>query len=262
MSVQDDDARFNAALDDCARRLRDGEPLERCLGDHAAEYRAELARLAPLAARIGGLGRDPAPDFERRLEQRLLAAVAVERRVRRRADRPLLGRLLGGGPARTAAVALVTVLVLLVGGGGALRAAGDSLPDSPLYRLKEAREATELLIARDDETRVGVLLRQLGERGRELAEAVRTDRPAPVIEVLAQRMAETTGRIVDRALDLDQRGARAPTRRALLLVRALERQVGRAAALGPPDSRPALRRLLTALQEQERRLVERAGATA
>jgi hypothetical protein len=263
--MREGEAGFGAALDDCVRRLRAGEPLERCLADYPADHRAEIARLAPLAARVAGLASDPAPAFQERLEARLRAAVEVERQVRRRSPRPgLLGRLFTAAPARVATIALVTCLLLLVGGGGALQAAEDSLPDNPLYRVKEAREATELWIARDDEARAGVLLRQLLARGRELGEAVRTNRPRAMVELLALRVAEATDRIVDRALALHARGIREPARRALLLVREMQRIVDRGLAQAPLDSRPALRQLRDALEAEERRLTERgvAGPTS
>ncbi|MBI4492365.1 MAG: hypothetical protein HY690_06185 [Chloroflexi bacterium] len=253
MTVEEDD-RFAAALEECCRRVQRGEPLERCLADYPAAYQQELARLVPLAGRVGQLARDPSPEFQARLERRLLASVDEARRGRRVGLLSRLGRLFAGPAMRTATVALVVMAVLVGGGVEVEQAAADSLPDSPLYRVKEAREWVTLTLARDGETRVGVHAAQIAQRGRELERAVQTGKPRRVVDVLALRLAWSIDQIVDQALELQAQGNPRPARRALVALRAMERPLDRLTAQASPEARPALERLHTFLDEQERRL--------
>jgi hypothetical protein len=251
----DEEARFARALDDCCRRVRAGEPLEPCLTDYPADMHDELARLVPLAVRLPALGRDPSPAFEQRLERNLLAAVGVQRRAQRggvRAD--VQSFLAGASPARLAALALVVLLVLGGGSAGIVSASDGSLPDSPLYQVKIAREWAERTLARTGEARVDVHARQVVQRGRELGWAVADRKPRRVVEVLAVRLAWSTERAVDQALALRAAGRPLPALRALAALRLMEREVARLAERAEPDAQLSLLRLQVLLQVQERRL--------
>src|SRR3990172_2752922 len=109
------DARFAAMLEECCRRVRNGERLEDCVSDYPVEYREDLARLVPLSGDLGQLSRDPSSEFEARLERRLLAAVDEERRARRSGLLGRLGHFFAAAPLMRATV-VALVLVLLVGG--------------------------------------------------------------------------------------------------------------------------------------------------
>src|SRR5262249_22804176 len=179
-------------------RAAGGEPLEACLGAYPAAYRAELRRLVPAALRVRSLGQEPSAAFQARLERELVERVDRARRGRRgvggRLDRFLSRRRL----LSAAAIAAVALVVLFGGGAGVLQAADESLPDSPLYEVKGAREAVQLFLVRDPETRVGLRAGQVGQRGRELERAVATNRRAGMIDLLAGRPAGATGQKVEQ----------------------------------------------------------------
>lgn len=254
------DARFSAALEDCCRRVQRGEVLERCLNDYSVEYRGELSRLVPLTARFQAVGDDPSPEFQRRLEQRLLDALDQDRARGHRAP-PRLGpplAFLRSAPAmRFAALGLAAMLVVAMSGAGAVQASEDSMPDSPLYQVKAARDWVRLALARDGESRVGVHADQIGQRGRELQFAVLADKPRPVVQELAVRLAFSVERIVDQALELHERGRLAPAARSLMSLREMGRQLDRLAQQAAAEARPSLQRLQAFLDEQEQRLLER-----
>jgi hypothetical protein len=252
VTPREEETSLSAALETRVRRLRRGESLADCLADCPPAYREEVARLAPLAARLGHLGLDPAPEFQARLEADLLAA--VERERARRAAVPAR-RAWGGRPWwRAAAVALVVVLVLLGGGAGALAAAEGSLPDSPLYQVKEWREGAELALARDDAARLGVHGRIIQARGRELEWAVRAGKGRVMVALLALRLANATDRMVDGALAARTRGRPEAVPRALSIVTTMQARVDLLLAQAPPEVEPPLSRLRPFLAQQERRL--------
>lgn len=252
--AMEDDERFAATLDECCRRLQRGEPIAACLADYPAEYRAELARLAPLAAQVGELRRDPSPQFQTSLEQRLLAAVERQRTARQ-APNGWLGRLLPAALATRVALLAAAALIILAGSGVGIAAAEDSLPDSPLYSVKTAREWVALALAFNGETRVSVHATQVAQRGRELALAIRADKPRPVLETLVRRLGNSIDRMVAQALELQAQGRREPALRALAAIRIMEREVDRLAQQASPEVRPALARVNTFLQEQQARLL-------
>ncbi|MBI4320209.1 MAG: hypothetical protein HY675_17095 [Chloroflexi bacterium] len=244
------------ALDECGRRVKRGEGLARCLEDYPAEYRDELARLVPLAGRMAHLGQGPSPEFRARLEGRLLASLDDLRQTRRGGAVTRMRRLFGISPlVRFAALALVALAIFAGSGIGVIHASENSLPDSPLYQVKTAREWAELALARNEEARVGVHALQIPKRGRDLRLAVQTRKARPMVESLAQRLTWSVERIVDQALELRGRGNPAPAARAQALVRRAQRQVGRLMAQAPPEAQPALQRLRSVLEAQERRLV-------
>jgi hypothetical protein len=255
MNTLEHDPAFDSALEDCCRRAAAGEPIDSCLADHPRAYRAELARLVPFALRIGGTAREPTAAFQARLEHDLLARVDAARRARRRGAGDWLGRLLPGRPLlRAATVALVALIVLFGGGVEVLQAAEDSLPDSPLYRVKGARESLRLLLTRDPESRVGVHANQIAQRGREMERAVTFQKSRPVVDVLALRLAASLDRIVDQAVELAEKGNPRPARRAHEAVQRLQAQLDGLATRAGPEARPALQGLRAELDRAERRL--------
>jgi hypothetical protein len=109
-------------------------------------------------------------------------------------------------------------------------------------------------LAGSGEARLGVYAAQILQRGRELDRAVRAGAPRRVIEVLALRLAWSTDRIVDQALELHARGATQPATRTLTLVRAMQRELDRLEGQAQPEARPVLQRLRSFLEGQEQRL--------
>lgn len=127
---------FDNILDECLERLlAKGETMEQCL----ASYPEQAAELKPLlemalaAKRASAI--QPRPEFRTRARYQFHSALqAME------AKRPFFGWL----PDWATAVAIV--LVLLLAGGGTVAAAGNSMPDEPLYPLKIASEQVRLIL--------------------------------------------------------------------------------------------------------------------
>lgn len=259
MSLEED-ARFAAMLDECCGRVGSGEPLERCLSDYPVEYREELARLVPVAGRVGVLARDPSPEFQSRLEQRLLASLADVHGRQRTGFTTRIGRFFAAIPlARSLAIALVVLLLLAGGGFGVNYAAADSLPDSPLYQVKTVREQLQLALARAPEAQVEVRARQIAQRGAELNQAVQGGKQPRVVDVLVTRMETSTDQMIQQALVARARGNPLPARRAAVTARAIVRRLDTIIPRAKPDLRPSLEQLRGFFQQQERRLVLGAG---
>ncbi len=261
-----EEQRRAAAVEDCCRRVRQGESLESCLAGYPPQYREELARLVPLSGRLAKLAGNPSPEFQARLQRRILEEVAEARQCRSRgplarvkqAFSPLVALLLPGGamvPARALGIALIALIVLAASGIGAVQAAEDSLPDSPLYHVKTAREWVETATARDQQAKLNVEIRQIGKRGMELAAAVRAGKPRPVLAVLVNRLGIVTKQMVDHAIAMQGQGAPQAVPRALTVIRAMQNQTDQLLAETGPDERRPLLRLRHGLDEQEARLL-------
>ena len=261
MTIHREDASFEAALEDCCRRVRQGESLANCLPDYPQQYREEVARLVPLSERVASLGRDPSPEFQARLERRLLARVQQAAKSQRVGLRRLLPLPFPMGTALRSAVATTAVLlVLALSGVGAVSASADSLPDSPLYPVKVAKEWVQLAMARDGEAKVNVRANQIVQRGRELQKAVQEEKPPRVVEALTLALGRSTEGMVDLALELRTGGKTQQAARALAALRNMRLQAVHLALEAQPDSRPILRRLISYLDAQERRLEQGKGA--
>jgi hypothetical protein len=260
MTNQEENPRFAAALDECSRRVQLGESLESCLAAYPAEFREELALLVPLGGRVARLRLDPSPDFRARLETRLLATVDETRRTRRTGLPGFVGRLFAGNQAlRIASILLVALVVLAGGGFEADRAAADSLPDSPLYGVKTAKERVQYALARTPEAQVEVRADQLQERSKELDKALRAGKGVKVVDALAVRVTRATRQMVDKALEQRAGGNPRPALRALVAIRAMGVYVDRLSGeASSPEVRASLEKLQTFLMGQEGRL--RAGA--
>ncbi len=162
MTTVEENERLALILEECTQRVQRGEPLEQCLASYPPEYREELSQLVPLAGRLNQLSRDPSHEFQARLEERLGASVDAARRRQKSGPLASIGRFFVASPVmRVAAVALVALLVLFGSGFGIVQAAEGSLPDSPLYQVKSAREWAERALAGNGESLVGVQARQV-----------------------------------------------------------------------------------------------------
>lgn len=254
MSMEED-GRFVVMLDDCCRRTQEGQPLERCLDYYPAEFRAELARLVPLTGRLGQLGRDPSSAFAARLEQELLASVDRAGREHRWGWwQRFRSRLVAAAMSRLLIV-VVAILVVLVGGTtGVTYAAGTSLPDSPLYKVRLAKEWVQLAVAGSGPAVINVRASQLERRVADLDRVVRTRKARWVVAELAVREAELTTRMVNQALDLKARGNPQPAQRALQAVTLMQRNVSQLLTISSPRDRLPLQRLRQFLDTERHRL--------
>ncbi|MHB1004694.1 MAG: DUF5667 domain-containing protein [Chloroflexota bacterium] len=249
-----EETRF-AALDECRRRVAGGESLAVCLVDYPVAEREELAGLLATEARLGQLRHDPSPAFQARLEEGLLARVDATRASTGALRRGWSFRPLRLASAwRALAVALVVLLIGAGSGVGIVAASDDTLPDSPLYHVKAAKESVELALATSPEAKVDVNAIHIAARGRELVVAIRRAKPQPVIDVLARRVAVSVDDMVNQALALRGQGRPLPARRAAVALRVMEREVERLANGASPAVRATLFRLRTQMENEGLRL--------
>jgi hypothetical protein len=254
MSAQSQEERFEAALEDCCRRVQNGESLESCVAGYPADFADELRQLVPQVASLSRLGRDPSPEFAARLERDLLARLAADQPVSPLATRPRPHGWLAGSLTRLATVAAVVLVVVVGGGWGAVQASADSLPDSPLYNIKLASESAEETFAWNDDAKINLHLRHMQRRGNELERALAKGKGPVLVDGLAIRLAAQAKQATDDALTLRANGQTqevAATRQAIL-----DRQqaIADLTARARPAVRPALQRLLAFLDQQINRL--------
>jgi hypothetical protein len=127
-------------LDECLDRiLTDGETIEQCL----ASYPEHAAALTPLLQTAldtkETLEITPRPEFKERAKYQILSELRdMEERKQHRFS------LFGWRPQW--ATAAIAVLVLLVASSGTVAAAGNSMPDQPLYPVKLATERVRLAL--------------------------------------------------------------------------------------------------------------------
>jgi hypothetical protein len=165
------------------------------------------------------------------------------------------GQALSSLPSRIMVIVVVAVLVLGSAGAGVVQASDESLPDSPLYQVKTAREWVETVAARDNQARMGVHIRQAGRRTIELSIAIRSGKPRPVVAILASRLDAATTRLVDDAQESKAQNNHQAVNRALTALRTIRSQVEQMSTQAPGQYRP-LQRLHTSLVEKEQRLIE------
>jgi hypothetical protein len=131
---------FNNILDECLERLLvKGESIEQCL----ASYPEQATELGPLlqtslAAKKASAIK-PRPEFREKARYQFHAALREMEQKRRR---PFFSW--SWQPRWAATIAIVLVLVL--GGGSTVAAAGNSMPDSPLYQVKLATETVRVAL--------------------------------------------------------------------------------------------------------------------
>src|SRR3990170_3391833 len=152
---------FRSILDECLAALQQGQSLEACL----SRYPKHAERLRPLLTLARRVGRTP-PATPRPWAQRTAWALVRQRAADLRQGRHRARRQITW--LRPLAVAASLVLALLATGGATAYAAQDSLPDSPLYRVKLATEDARLWIVFDDAKKADILLDQSDERTREV----------------------------------------------------------------------------------------------
>ena len=134
------DKEFDNILDECLERiLTRGETIEQCLESYP-EQSAELEPLlqtALLTKRASAV--KPRPEFRERARYQLRSALQEMEEKRER--RPFF---FGWQPRW--ATAVIAVLVFLLASGGTVAAAGNSMPDEPLYPVKLATETVRLTL--------------------------------------------------------------------------------------------------------------------
>jgi len=176
---------FNSILDECLASIQQGETVDDCL----ARYPAHADRLEPLLSLADKVRNTPAA------LPRPWPQAAAWQRVRQRATdlrsepRSVRLNLDYGAWLRPVAITVAVLLALFGATGGTVLAAQNSLPDSPLYRVKLATEDVRLWFVFDDVHKADILLDQSNERMDEILEMNRQDKPVPsnVLSALRSR---------------------------------------------------------------------------
>jgi hypothetical protein len=138
------DREFENILDECLDNMLRGKSIEQCLADypdHAAALEPMLrtAFRAKMATNIR-----PRPEFKDRARHQFQAAIRemdVKPVPTRRGFFPSL---------KPAWIALAALVAIVIAGGGTVYAAGNALPDSPLYPIKMATEQVRLFLTPSD----------------------------------------------------------------------------------------------------------------
>jgi Domain of unknown function (DUF5667) len=235
-------------LDECRLRLARGESIERCLAAYPA-HAAELAALLPVVARAQRLARDPDPAYAAAARRRFGAAVDAARAARgTSARRGVWGWL------RVVVVTCAVVLVLAVSGVGLDQAAADSLPDSPLYPVKQAQETVAQFVTRSPDGQTALEIRLARQRLRELELAEQYRKPSGQLGLIVMRMVALTNQATNQAAHTSGPAHDALVGQLRQLLPEEQRALERLAGSAPSRAEPTLRQLLQELQADERQL--------
>ena len=213
--MRQNDQKIDQPIDDvleaCRLRLARGETIADCLAafpDHAPA----LATLLPLAARAQTLALDPDPEHAAAAGRRFQLALAAARESRAqenaaRSRRPMtwVYRL---------ALPMALVVVLSASGLGLVQASDGSLPDSPLYSVKQASENVGLIFARSPEGKAVLNARFANRRRLDLEIAEKVHKGPMVRLAIARAMVEASDRATNQTL-LMAEPARAETAKNL-----------------------------------------------
>jgi hypothetical protein len=170
---------FYNILDECLERvLVKGETVEQCL----AAYSEHAAELEPLlqTALVAKEATDikPRPEFRERASYQFQAAL---REMESKKSRGFFGWQ------PRWATAVIVVVVLLLAGSGTVIAAGNSMPDEPLYQVKLATEAVRLTLAPSTLDKAELYVKLADKRVAEIIEMVDKGN-SDQVEQTAQRL--------------------------------------------------------------------------
>ena len=170
---------FDDILDECLERLLvKGETIEQCLQSYP-EQAAELKPLlqtALVARKASAI--QPRAEFKARARYQFRSAL---REVASKRIRPFFGWF-----PRWATVATMA-LVLLLAGGGTVAAAGNSMPDNPLYPVKLATEQAQLTLIPSQIGKAGLCAKLADRRVAEIIYMANKG-DAQQVELIAQRL--------------------------------------------------------------------------
>src|SRR5437867_9586011 len=176
---------FNSILDECLAAIQQGETVDECLARYPV-HAERLERLLTLADKV----RSTPPALPRPWRQAAAWQRVHQRATDLRAEpKGVQFNLDYGAWLRPVAITLAVLLALFGATGGTVLAAQNSLPDSPLYRVKLASEDVRLWFVFDDVHRAEILIDQSNERMDEILEMNRQDKsiPSNVLSALRNR---------------------------------------------------------------------------
>ncbi len=171
---------FDNTLNECLERLlAQGETVEQCLESYP-ERADELKPLlhTALSAKMASVIQ-PRPEFKASARYQFrseLQAMAQKR------SRPFFG-----WQPRWATAVTIVLILLLVGGGSTAVAAGDSMPDEPLYPVKLATEQVRLALTPSDIGKAQLSTELADKRVIEIIYLAKQGKPVQ-IEMATQRL--------------------------------------------------------------------------
>ena len=171
--------KLDSILDECLERLLvRGESIEQCLQSYPG-YADELKPLLEtiLSAReVSDV--EPRPEFMARARYQFRLALQEAKAKKSR-------RFFGWQPAWATVVA--TVLILVLASGATVAAAGNSMPDEPLYPVKVATEQLQLAVTRSPLSKAELHARLADRRVAEIVYLANKGKPV-VIESTIRRL--------------------------------------------------------------------------
>lgn len=230
------------ALEECRGLLDRGATVESCLA--AFPFHAdELRSLLPLVVRAQRLAPPVDARVAERSRHRFRAYVEAKQGEARKSSglRVWLWRL--AGPVAAA-------MILTASSLGLAQASSDTLPDSPLYTVKQARETLGQILTITPAARASYQTTLARRRLNELNRAEELRKPN-VARVSALGMVDATQRAVNNTLKTN------PTQRKVLearlhpLIRDELRSLETLAREAPPPSTPAIQHAEQILKDQE-----------
>ncbi|MDI6814612.1 MAG: DUF5667 domain-containing protein [Dehalococcoidales bacterium] len=181
---------FNNILDECLERLLvKGATIEQCLRSYP-EQASELEPLLEMALAVKKASDiQPRPEFITKARYQFRSALQEIKPKRR--------LFLGWQPQWAMVVAIILVLLLV--GGGTVAAAGNSMPDNPLYPVKLATEQVQLTLTRSNMGKAELHAKLADRRVAEIVYIVNKGKPEKV-EQLTQRLDNRLAMIASLAL--------------------------------------------------------------
>ena len=172
--------RFDDILNECLDRLlMEGQTVEQCLDSYPeeADKLKPLLQVAMATRRASAL--QPSPDFRTRARYQFHSAL---RDMEAKRSRSFFGWL-----PQWATVVTTVLVCLLVVGGGTVFAAGNSMPDEPLYPMKLATERVQLILTPSGIGKAELYAKLADRRVAEIERMVSKNKPEQV-ERTAQRL--------------------------------------------------------------------------
>ena len=193
---------FDSVLDDCIGALQRGESVESCL-DRYPRHADRLRPLLTLADKVRKTPQSPPRPWPQatawqRVRQRATDLRATE-------PRPVRVNVTYGAWLRPIAITVAVLAALFGTVGGTALAAQNSLPDSPLYRVKLATEEVRLILVFDDSRKAEILIEQSDERMEEILTMTRQDEAIPgnVLSALRSRNERAADILADHPEETD-----------------------------------------------------------
>jgi len=172
---------FDNIFDECLERvLIKGETIEQCL----ASYPEQAAELEPLlltalvAKKASSI--EPCPEFRERARYQFRAALQEMEAKKER-------RFFGFNWQPRWATVVVTVLIFILASGGTVAAAGNSMPDEPLYQVKLATEKARLALTPSVLGKAELYVKLIDKRVNEIVKMAEKGKPEQV-ERTAERL--------------------------------------------------------------------------